>query len=232
LDLGTRGYPQATRCKVLARGQRYERELSDRDLHLVVGRLAQRQQTFVLGLAAALPAVLELSCSIAEFGRGEPVPIARTIDRSGSAGGFAERARSARLPREALHPFCIADAGCPAFGRPTSSVGGGVAMFARQSTIQGKADQADTGIRNFNEQILPAVRQLKGFTGAQLLVDRKGGKVVVTTFWETEQALRDSESKANELRRTAAAQVQATSEPLVEQFEVAVMTEIKQPAHA
>ena len=77
-----------------------------------------------------------------------------------------------------------------------------------------------------------AVRQLlKGFTGAQLLVDRKGGKVVVT-FWETEQALQDSESKANELRRTAAAQVQATGEPVVERFEVAVMTEIKQPAHA
>jgi heme-degrading monooxygenase HmoA len=105
-------------------------------------------------------------------------------------------------------------------------------MFARQSTIQGKPDQADAGIRNFNEQILPAVRQLKGFTGAQLLVDRKGGKVVVTTFWETEQELRDSESKANELRRTAAAQVQATSVPLVERFEVAVMSEIKQPAHA
>ena len=74
-------------------------------------------------------------------------------------------------------------------------------MFARQSTIAGKPDQIDTGIRNFNDQILPAVRQLKGFTGAQFLADRKGGKVVVTTFWETEQALRDSESKANELRR-------------------------------
>ena len=105
-------------------------------------------------------------------------------------------------------------------------------MFARQSTIQGKPDQADTGIRNFNEQILPAVRQMKGFAGAQLLVDRQAGKVVGITFWESEQALRDSESKANELRRTAAAQVQATSEPLVERFEVAVMTEIKPPAHA
>ncbi len=103
-------------------------------------------------------------------------------------------------------------------------------MFARQSTLQGKPDQIDTGIRNFNEQIHPAMRQLKGFAGAQFLADRKSGKVVVITFWETEQALRDSESKANELRRAAATQVKATSEPLVERFEVAVMTEIKQPA--
>lgn len=44
-------------------------------------------------------------------------------------------------------------------------------------------------------------------------------------------ALRDSETKAHELRRTAAMQVAATSEPLVERFEVAVLTEIKQPAH-
>jgi heme-degrading monooxygenase HmoA len=103
-------------------------------------------------------------------------------------------------------------------------------MFARQSTLQGKPEQIDTGIRNFNEQIHPAVRQLKGYAGAQFLADRKSGKVVVITFWETEQALRDSEAKANELRRTAAAQVQATGEPLVERFEVVVMTEIKQPA--
>lgn len=104
-------------------------------------------------------------------------------------------------------------------------------MFARQSTLQGKPDQIGTGIRNFNEQILPALRQLKGFAGCQFLADRKGGKVVAITFWETEEALRDSEAKANELRRTAATQVEATSEPLVERFEVAVMTEIKQPAH-
>lgn len=104
-------------------------------------------------------------------------------------------------------------------------------MYARQSTLQAGPDQIDTGIRTFNEQILPAARQLKGFAGAQLLADRKSGRVVGITYWETEEALRDSEAKANELRRTAATQMQATGEPLVERFEVVVMTEIKQPAH-
>lgn len=102
-------------------------------------------------------------------------------------------------------------------------------MFARQSTLQVSPDQIDKGIRNFNEEILPAARQLKGFAGCQLLTDRKRGKVVAITFWETEEALRDSEAKATELRRTAATQMKATGEPLVERFEVAVMTEIKQP---
>ena len=104
-------------------------------------------------------------------------------------------------------------------------------MFARQSTIQARPDQIDSGIRNFNEQILPALQEIKGFAGAHLLADRAGGKVVVTAFWETEEALHDSEARVNELRRAAAAQIQATSEPLVERFEVSVMTEIKQPAH-
>ncbi|MCA1588127.1 MAG: antibiotic biosynthesis monooxygenase [Chloroflexi bacterium] len=102
-------------------------------------------------------------------------------------------------------------------------------MFARQSTLKGSPDQIDTGIQVFNEQILPAARQLKGFAGAQLLTDRKSGKVVGITYWETEEAMRNSEAKGNELRRTAATQLKATGEPLVERFEVAVMTEVKQP---
>ena len=104
-------------------------------------------------------------------------------------------------------------------------------MHARQSTLQGKPDQLVAGIKNFKEQILPVMRQLKGFTGAEFLADRKSGKVVVTTFWETEQALRDSEAKANDLRRTASAQVGSTGTPLVERFEV-VIADIKQLVHA
>ena len=67
----------------LSQGQRYERELSNHDLHLVVGSLAKRQQTFVLGLAAALPSVSELICSIAEFGRGNS-----TVGRRSSASAI------------------------------------------------------------------------------------------------------------------------------------------------
>ena len=104
-------------------------------------------------------------------------------------------------------------------------------MHARQSTIRGKPDQLEAGIKDFKEQILPAIRQLKGFTGAQFLADRHGGKVVVTTFWDSEQALRDSEESANALRRTAAASVGTTITPIVERFEV-VMVDIKQPVHA
>jgi heme-degrading monooxygenase HmoA len=104
-------------------------------------------------------------------------------------------------------------------------------MHARQSTLQGKPTQLEAGIKNFNEQILPALKQLKGFTGAQFLADRKSGKAIVTTYWETEQALRDSEAKANDLRKTAAEQVGSTATPVVERFEV-VMADIKQPVRA
>jgi hypothetical protein len=33
-------------------------------------------------------------------------------------------------------------------------------MHARQSTLQGKPDQIEAGIKNFNQQILPAIQTL------------------------------------------------------------------------
>ncbi len=105
-------------------------------------------------------------------------------------------------------------------------------MFARQSTIQASPEKAEEGIRYFNETTLPAVRQVSGFLGATMLLDRKTGKTVVTTYWESENALKASEAKANELRRNAASQFKAIGEPIVERFEVASITEIKQPVRA
>lgn len=104
-------------------------------------------------------------------------------------------------------------------------------MHARQSTLQGTPAQLDAGIKMFNETILPAMKPMKGFTGAQFLADRGSGKVVVTTYWDSEQALKDSEAKANDLRGTAAQQIGSTGTPLVERFEV-VMVDIKQLVHA
>jgi hypothetical protein len=44
-------------------------------------------------------------------------------------------------------------------------------MFARVSTIQGKPELVAEGIRNFREQIMPAVKKMAGFKGAYLLAE-------------------------------------------------------------
>lgn len=49
-----------------------------------------------------------------------------------------------------------------------------------------------------------AVEDIPGNQGGMLLVDIAQGKALTITLWESEQALRDSEQRANTLRREAA----------------------------
>lgn len=95
-------------------------------------------------------------------------------------------------------------------------------MFARVSTIQGKPEQAEDGIRNYREQVMPAVKKMVGFKGAYLLVDRKSGKEVSITLWDTEKNMQASTRAADQLRAQASQAVAASKPPTVEIYEVSV----------
>jgi len=95
-------------------------------------------------------------------------------------------------------------------------------MLARVSTIQGKPQQVEDGIRNYREQIMPAAKKMTGFKGAYLLVDRKSGKAVSITLWDTEKNLQASTKAADQLRAQASQIVAASKPPAVEIYEVAV----------
>jgi heme-degrading monooxygenase HmoA len=94
-------------------------------------------------------------------------------------------------------------------------------MFARVSTLQGPPDQVDEGIRAVQEQVIPAARQMRGFQGMLALADRTTGKMVGITLWETEDALRESEEAASQLR-SGAAGAGGADVVSVERFEVVV----------
>jgi len=95
-------------------------------------------------------------------------------------------------------------------------------MFARVSIIQGKKEQVDKGISHYREQTIPAIRRMAGFKGAYLLVDRKSGKSIGITLWDTEKNLETSSAKANKLRTQASAIIDASKLPTVEIYEIAV----------
>lgn len=95
-------------------------------------------------------------------------------------------------------------------------------MFARVSTIKGTPQNVEQGIRNYREQVLPAANNMAGFKGAYLLVDRKSGKTLSITLWESEKAMQDSAAAANKLRADASQIAAASEAPGVEMFEVAV----------
>ena len=70
-------------------------------------------------------------------------------------------------------------------------------MYVRATTLQwqiGKrVETMDEAIHIVRESIVPVARQQPGFKGFLTLLDRKGGKLILLTLWETEAALKDGE---------------------------------------
>ncbi|MGH2534522.1 MAG: antibiotic biosynthesis monooxygenase [Thermomicrobiales bacterium] len=94
-------------------------------------------------------------------------------------------------------------------------------MFARVSTFAGSPETIDEHIAANQNRIETALRQLDGFEGFYVLVDRKAGKWLVITLWENEEALRASEQAATQIRDDSAERGSSTI-TAVERFEVAV----------
>jgi heme-degrading monooxygenase HmoA len=92
-------------------------------------------------------------------------------------------------------------------------------MHARVSTFEGSPDQIDAGEQAVREQIIPAARQISGFKGILFLGDRSSGKTIGVTFWESEEAMRESREQADRLRQEAA-DAEGASIRSVEEFEV------------
>ncbi len=95
-------------------------------------------------------------------------------------------------------------------------------MFARVAMLEGKPEQLEAGIRDYREHVVPQARELAGFRGAYLLVDRKTGKTISITLWDSEEDVRDSAEAANRLRANASRIVSASKPPVVEAYEVGV----------
>lgn len=91
-------------------------------------------------------------------------------------------------------------------------------MFARVSTYDGSPDKVEEGIQTVHEIF---IQQEPGFKGAYFLVDRKSGRAMTITLWESEEAVRDTTGVANPLRSRIAQSLGVTQEPMVEIYEVA-----------
>ena len=72
-------------------------------------------------------------------------------------------------------------------------------MHARVTMYAGPADRVDDGIRSV-EGTTYVLRQLAGFHGGYLLVDRQRGRAMTMTLWATEQAAEASAERATQIR--------------------------------
>lgn len=68
-------------------------------------------------------------------------------------------------------------------------------MFARLGTFQFNAVMLDEAVKRYEERVIPAIRAQKGSRGAYLITDRKAGKGISLTLWDSEEdAIADEQS--------------------------------------
>jgi len=66
-------------------------------------------------------------------------------------------------------------------------------MFARILRIQTHLDRIDAAAKLFEDQVVPSIKTIKGYKGANYLADRITGSCVIMTMWETEEDLLKTE---------------------------------------
>lgn len=69
-------------------------------------------------------------------------------------------------------------------------------MFARVTLIHVDNERVDDAIKLYKKYVVPAAKSQKGFKGLTLLTDKKTGKGISITYWNSEKdALSNEDSK-------------------------------------
>jgi hypothetical protein len=92
-------------------------------------------------------------------------------------------------------------------------------MHARVNTFQWRPGDVARAIEVVREEVIPSLRQTPGNAGIISLVDRRSGKAIGITLWESEGALRESEDAASRLRQKSVA-AQGSEVVSVERYEI------------
>lgn len=87
--------------------------------------------------------------------------------------------------------------------------------------MRGDPQRIDEGIAMVRDEIMPAVQGMDGCIGLSLLVNRDAGTSIVTSAWDSQDAMRASSQQVEALRRRGAELLSAT--PEVREWEIAVL---------
>jgi quinol monooxygenase YgiN len=94
-------------------------------------------------------------------------------------------------------------------------------VYARSTTIQAQPSSIDAGIALVRDVVMPALQKMDGFVGLSLLVDRKSGRCIATSSWESERAMHCSGEQVLALQKQAAETFGGPA--TVERWEIAVL---------
>lgn len=94
-------------------------------------------------------------------------------------------------------------------------------MFARSTTIMGDPSAMDAGIAYVRDEVMPVITAMEGCVGLSMMVDRESGQCIVTSSWDSEEAMRASDLHLAPIRARAGEIIMGT--PQIEEWEVAAM---------
>lgn len=94
-------------------------------------------------------------------------------------------------------------------------------MYARSTTVHARPETIDAAIAQAREETLPAIRTMNGCIGMSMMVDRRSGRCIVTTAWESEAAMQATVELVRPLRQRAVAIAGGAAQ--VEEWEIAAM---------
>lgn len=103
-------------------------------------------------------------------------------------------------------------------------------VHSRTATFQGRPDTIDAGVAYLQNDAVSAILAMPACIGMSVLADRQSGLCIVTTAWETRDAMHASVSKIRPIRERIAKTLGGIAE--VEEWEVAAMNRLHSSAHA
>jgi len=93
-------------------------------------------------------------------------------------------------------------------------------MFARLISAKGSKDKLDGVIKIWKEKDMPLTKSVKGYRGAYLLTDRKTGKAISITLWDSEEDAIADEQSALHRKQVDMYKDLMTGKPIHQRYEV------------
>jgi quinol monooxygenase YgiN len=94
-------------------------------------------------------------------------------------------------------------------------------MHARSTTIRANPESIEQGITLVRDEVMPMVLGMDGCIGISMLVDRVSGRCIVTTAWQSKEAMDATAEQVRPSRERAAEML--GGRPQVDEWEIAVM---------
>jgi quinol monooxygenase YgiN len=94
-------------------------------------------------------------------------------------------------------------------------------VYARSTTIRANPESIEQGIAHVRDDVMPTVLGMEGCNGISMLVDRVSGRCIVTTAWQSKEAMDATAEQVRPLRDRAAELL--GGRPQVDQWEIAAM---------